>query len=73
MGLVSPIPTYIINIFFAHFQINKNHRASIPYTDLYYQYSFFYIFSIPRPTYIINEVFCTFLMYPRDREMTFMT
>ena len=73
MGILSPIPTYIINEVSAHFQINKNHGANIPYTDLYYQYSFFYIFSIPRPTYIINEVFCTFLMYPRDREMTFMT
>ena len=24
MGIVSPIPTYIINEVFAHFQINKN-------------------------------------------------
>ena len=40
MGIVSPIPTYIINTVFAHFQINKNHGDSIPYTDLYYQYSF---------------------------------
>ena len=60
MGIVSPIPTYIINIFFAHFQINKNHRDSIPYTDLYYQYSFFYIFSIPTTTYIINRFFTHF-------------
>ena len=37
MGIVSPIPTYIINEVFAHFQINKNHGYSIPYTDLYYQ------------------------------------
>ena len=40
MGIVSPIPTYIINIFFTHFQINKNHGDTIPYTDLYYQYIF---------------------------------
>ena len=53
MGIVSPIPTYIINIFFAHFQINKNLGIIFPiptyiiniffahfqYTnhDLYYQ------------------------------------
>ena len=24
MGIISPIPTYIINTVFAHFQINKN-------------------------------------------------
>ena len=57
MGTVSPIPTYIINIFFAHFKINKNlgRLSPIPTyiiniffahfkytkTDLYYQYSFF--------------------------------
>ena len=41
MGILSPIPTYIINIFFLHFQINKNYGANIPYTDLYYQYIFF--------------------------------
>ena len=40
MGILSPIPTYIINTVFAHFQINKNHGDTIPYTDLYYQYSF---------------------------------
>ena len=60
MGIVSPIPTYIINTVFCTFLNNKKSRDNIPYTDLYYQYSFLHILSIPRPTYIINEVFSHF-------------
>ena len=53
MGIVSPIPTYIINTVFAHFQTNKNLGIIFPIptyiiniffahfkytkTDLYYQ------------------------------------
>ena len=58
MGIVSPIPTYIINTVFAHFQINKNHGDSIPYTDLYYQYSFC-TFLVYQPQLILSMSFFT--------------
>ena len=72
MRILSPIPTYIINTVFAHFKLNKNHEDTIPYTDLYYQYSFC-TFSVYQPRLILSIGFLHILMYPRYREIPFMT
>ena len=59
MGILSPIPTYIINEVFAHFQINKNLGIIFP-IPTYIINIFFLHFKYIKDIHILSMDFCTY-------------